>query len=179
MSDVIVIPRLSVVKGGSYQQVSGGVLAQLRLILGPDIRNVVLHGAQRSHAKLLVDALRAEYEPFGVTLQFNAKPLYDTLDISWPDSDAVTILTLRPEEFDIEAPLRLSHDTHIVVISTKPILTTQLLNLYDHAVMSGVHVTLFTTGYVPAGIVLLEPLEGFVYQPMIDNVIKTRAMAHV
>ncbi|QZA70899.1 hypothetical protein AH06_124 [Erwinia phage AH06] len=171
------IPRLKVVKGGSYQQVSGGVLAKLRELLSPEIRNVVLHGAQRAHCKLLVASLRAEYESFGVTLQFNAKPLYDTVDISWPGSDAVTVLTLRPEDFAINEALHLSHDTHIIAITAKPILTTELLNLYDHASASGVHVEIFTTGYVPQGIVLLEQLNDFVYVPMVDKIARTPSMA--
>lgn len=141
--------RLKVVSGGSFQAITGALMDGLKALLSPNIRNVVLLGLRREHYKLLAAQLRTEYEPYGATVTINARPMYDTLDISWPMSDAVTILTLNPDDL-ISGRLReFSHDTRVLAVTAQPLYTTQLFDLYDVCRQQGIHVQIFTTGYVP------------------------------
>jgi hypothetical protein len=153
--------RLSVFAGGSFQGITTSLMNSLRNLLSPNIRNVVVHGMRREHYKLLIAQLREEYEKYGAVITINARPMYDTLDISWPMTSAVTIMTLRPDDLAITHLRELTHDTRVFAITAQPLYTTQLFDYYDVSRQLSIHTRIFTTGYVPepGPLSLLESFE--------------------
>lgn len=149
MTDVTDEKRLSVFSGGSFQGITAGVMDGLRALLSPNIRSVLMLGLRREYYKVLIAQLRAEYEQYGAVITVNARPLYDTVDISWPMSDAVTIITMKPDDIMIAHLRDLSHDTRVFAITTQPLYTTQLLDFYDISRQFSIHTRIYTTGYVP------------------------------
>lgn len=161
MTDVSVEKRLSVFSGGSFQGLTISVMEGLRSLLTPGIRKVFIYGIQRDYYKAFFAQLRAEYEPYGAVVTVNSNPLGDSVDISWPESDALSTIVMKVDQLEMPVLAQMSHDVRIFNVTARPLLTTQLFDLYDTARRLGVHIRIFTTGYVPepGPLSLLESFE--------------------
>jgi len=161
MSTVDSEKRLSVFSGGSFQGLTISVMTGLRELLTPGIRKVNLYGLRREYYKVLIASLRAEYEPYGAVVTVNTSPMYDSVDISWPASDSVTILVMDPSDLKLAHLQGCAHDTRVIGITAQPMTTTWLFDLYDISRQSGIHTRIYTTGYVPepGPLSLLESFE--------------------
>jgi len=161
MIDISVEKRLSVFSGGSFQGLSISVMEGLRSVLTSSVRKVFIYGLHRDYHKALFAQLRAEYAPYGATVTVNAGVLGGSLDIAWPQSDVVTCVVMKTDPVELSILEHLAHDTRVFNVTARPLSTTQLFDLYDVARRLGIHIRIYTTGYVPepGPLSLLESFE--------------------